>query len=173
MCLFLCPAVPSAQCFIARPHRKQVLCSRLALHGQLLPCRPLTLVVGHGKNRILSSLLPISFVRHEVSVSALHMAFRRKTLLSQSKGQSWRAAFHFVSSTPQPWDWAGHKCGQHRGKRLTSESVWTSVSTVFMRPGARRDQEYKLSEYQALENNRFPKEDWHASASSLLHRNGL
>lgn len=50
--------------------------------------------VGHCKNRILSSLLPIRLLRHEVSVSAGHMAFRSKTLLSQSKGQSWRTAFH-------------------------------------------------------------------------------
>lgn len=60
-----------------------------------------------------------------------------------------------------------------RGEKLTSESVWTLVSTVFMWPGARRDQGYKLSEYQVLETNGFPKEVWHAPASSLLHRNGL
>lgn len=42
-----------------------------------------------------------------------------------------------------------------------------------MRPGVRRDQGYKLSEYQALETNRFPKELWHAPASLLLHRNRL
>lgn len=35
------------------------------------------------------------------------------------------------------------------------------------------DQGYKLSEYQAMENNGFPKEVWHSPASCLLHRNRL
>lgn len=42
-----------------------------------------------------------------------------------------------------------------------------------MRPGTRRDQGYKLSEYQAPETNCFPNEVWYTPASSLLHRNSL
>lgn len=60
-----------------------------------MPYRPLTHAVGHDKSRmILSCVLPIRFVRHEVCLSVVHMALNSKMLLSQSKGQSWRAAFH-------------------------------------------------------------------------------
>lgn len=92
-----------------------------------MPYKPLTLEVGHYKNRMW--YYPVSF---QLGLLGMRSVFKlctwplSKTLLSVSRTIMESCISHFVSSTPLAWDWAGHQCGQHRGgQKLISENVWT------------------------------------------------
>lgn len=120
----LCPAVPSAQCIKTPPHRKQVLCSRMALHGMSL-CHTGPWRLQSANNRMWYH--PVFF---QFSLLGMRSVFKLctwplKARRFQSKGQSWRAAFHTLYlQLPYPEIELDTGAVSTKGQKLISDQVF-------------------------------------------------